>query len=208
MGIASLRSGPAISVAYAFSLLELLLTVAIIVVLFTLYFSSGSQEYQARKLRECENNLQNIYAALRTYATDNNGALPGLAQAKTSEAPLSLLVPKYTTGAEYFICPGSKDKPLPDAQPFANRKISYAYYMGRKLTDGDRVPLMSDEQVNTLPKTAGQLVFSPNGKPPGNNHNKYGGNVLFCDGDVQFSPPNAAFNLPTGPDVVLLNPKP
>ena len=194
--------------ACGFSLLELLLTMAIIVILFTLYFSSGSQGYQARKLKECENNLQNIYAALRTYATDNNTALPGIPQAKTSETPLSLLVPKYTTGADYFICPGSKDKPLPDAKPFANRKISYAYYIGRKLTDGDRAPLMSDEQVNTLPKTAGQLVFSPDGKPPGNNHNKYGGNVLFCDGNVRFTLPKAAFDLPAGTNVVLLNPRP
>ncbi len=194
--------------ACGFSLLELLLTMAIIVVLFTLYFSSGSQGNQARKLKECENNLQNVYAALRTYATDNKDALPGLPQAQTSEAPLSLLVPQYTTGAGFFICPGSKDKSLPDAKPFANRKISYAYYMGRKLADGASAPLMSDEQVNTLPKTAGQIVFSPDGQPPGNNHNKYGGNVLFCDGNVQSSLPKAAFDLPTGTDVILLNPKP
>jgi prepilin-type processing-associated H-X9-DG protein len=202
------RSATPISTARGFSLLELFLVISIIVVLFTLYFSSGSKNFQERKISECQKNLQNIYAAFRTYALDNNDALPALPGAQTSEAPLSLLIPKFTTGSEFFICPGSKDKPLPDAQPFANRKISYAFYMGRKLSGGAGSPLMSDEQVNTLAKTAGQNVFSPDGKPPGDNHNKFGGNVLFCDGNVQSTPAKAAFDLPTGPGVTLLNPKP
>ena len=199
--------GLRVSRARGFSLLELFLVVVIIFVLFTLYFSSGSKSYQTRKLADCERNLQNIYVAFRTYSQENQGALPVIAGAQSSEAPLSLLVPRYTTGAGFFICPGSKDKPLPDAKPFANRKISYAFYMGRKLADGSSKPLMSDAQVDTLPKDTGQLVFSPDGKPPGNNHDKFGGNILFCDGNVQSSPPKAAFNLPTGPDIVLLNPK-
>jgi prepilin-type processing-associated H-X9-DG protein len=62
--------------------------------------------------------------------------------------------------------------------------------------------------VDTVAKAAGQNVFSTSGKPPGNNHEKNGGNVLFCDGHVEFTPPRAAFALPLGEGVVLLNPKP
>jgi len=101
--------------AAGFSLLELFLVVVIIFILFTLFLSSGSKSYQEKKLTECQGHLQNIYAALRTFSQDNNGALPAVPGAQTSEAPLSLLVPKYTTGSEFFICPGGKDKPLPDA---------------------------------------------------------------------------------------------
>jgi prepilin-type processing-associated H-X9-DG protein len=52
------------------------------------------------------------------------------------------------------------------------------------------------------------MVFSPDGKKPGNNHNKFGGNFLFCDGNVQTTPARLAFPLPQATNVILLNPKP
>jgi prepilin-type processing-associated H-X9-DG protein len=191
-----------------FSILELFLVMVIIFILFTLYLSAGSKSGQEKRLKACEANLQNIYAALSTFSQDNNGTLPAVPGAQTSEAPLSLLVPKYTTGTEFFICPGGKDKPLPEARPFADKKISYAYYPGRALADGAGSPLMSDAQVDAAPKTPGQTVFSLNGKKPGNNHNKFGGNFLFCDGNVQYTPAQLAFAFPPATNIVLLNPKP
>ena len=127
-----------------FSLLELFLVAVILFIVFTLFLSAGSKSGQEKRLAACQSNLQNIYAALRTFSQDNNEALPAVPGAQTSEAPLSLLVPKYTTGSEFFICPGGRDKPLPDARPFADRKISYAYYLGRTLQDGSDAPLVSD----------------------------------------------------------------
>jgi prepilin-type processing-associated H-X9-DG protein len=79
--------------------------------------------------------------------------------------------------------------------------------MGRHL-DTPQAILMSDRQVDTEPKYPGEFAFSPNGKPPGNNHHKYGGNFLFGDGSVQDSPAQLAFSLAATPGVVLLNPKP
>jgi hypothetical protein len=79
--------------------------------------------------------------------------------------------------------------------------------MGRRL-DAPENPLMSDRQVNTEPKHVGELVFSPDGKPPGNNHHKFGGNFLLGDGSVQFSPAQLSFSLALAPGIVLLNPKP
>jgi prepilin-type processing-associated H-X9-DG protein len=190
------------------SLLEVMLAMVIVFILFTLYISAGSKSAQEKRLAACQANLQSIYAALNTFAQDNSGALPAVPGATNAEAPLSLLVPKFTTGTEFFICPGGKDKPLPDAQPFADKKISYAYYMGRALADGGGAPLMSDAQVNTLPKATGQLVFSLDGKKPANNHRKYGGNFLFCDGNVRYTPAVLTFALPPATNVILLNPKP
>jgi len=189
-------------------LLELFLVAVIIFIVFTLYISAGSKSGQETRLATCQNNLQTIYAAMKTFDQDNNGSLPVVPGAQTSEAPLSRLVPKYTTGTEFFICPGGNDKPLPDAQPFADKKISYAYYMGRTLPDGPGGALASDAQVDTTAKTPGQTVFSLNGKKPGNNHHKFGGNVLFCDGNVRYTPSQLAFPLPLATNVVLLNPKP
>ena len=190
------------------TILEVFLVMVIIFVVFTLFLSAGSKSAQEKRLAACQNNLQSIYAAMKTFALDNNGALPAMAGAQTSEVPLSLLVPKDTTGTEFFICPGGQDKPLPDAQPFADKKISYAYYMGRTISDGAGAALISDAQVDTAPKTPGQVVFSLDGRKPGNNHNKFGGNFLFCDGNVQYTPSRLAFSLLPATNVVLLNPRP
>lgn len=202
------RSGSVVRTRGGFSLLELLIVMALIIIMFTLYFSGGSKSYQMKQIAACEKNLMNAYMGLKTYSMDNNEKFPTLFNAQTSEAPLSQLVPRSTTGTEYFICPGTKEKPLPDAKPFIDRKISYAYYMGHGSQDGADQALMSDRQVNTNPKLPGQPLFSADGKPPGANHNKYGGNVMFCDGNVQSSPAKSAFTLTNAPNVVLLNPKP
>jgi prepilin-type processing-associated H-X9-DG protein len=189
-------------------LVELLIVMFIIIVLYTLYLGGGTRGYQARQLKNCEKNLETIYVALQTWANDNSNSFPALAGAATSEPVLSQLIPRYTTGSGFFICPGSKDSALADTQSFASRRISYAYYMGRSSKDTADQPLLTDRQVNTNAKSIGQPLFSADGKKPGNNHNKYGGNVMFCDGSVQSSPPAAAFNLTNAPGVALLNPRP
>lgn len=118
-----------------------------------------------------------------------------------------MLVPRYTVDTTPFICPGSKDSKLPSGEPFADRKISYAYFMGRRSADGSAL-LMSDKQVNVRPKIAGEAIFSTTGKPPGNNHHKYGGNYLFVDGHTEMSSAMTPFEVGWTQGVVLLNPKP
>ncbi len=191
-----------------FSLLELLIVAVLIIIMFTLYWGGGTRGYQLKQIANCEKNLEYVFVALKTYSVDNDGKFPYLANAKTSEPVLSQLVPRSTTSTQYFICPGREDRDLPQGEPFANRTISYAYYMGHTSAEGADQPLVSDRQVNTNSKLTGQLLFSLDGKKPGNNHNKYGGNVMFCDGSVRSSPPLAAFDLTNAPNVVLLNPNP
>jgi prepilin-type N-terminal cleavage/methylation domain-containing protein len=194
--------------ASGFSLIELLCTVAIIVILYSLYFTSGSGHYQARQKALCQQNLEHIYVALKMFAADNNGSFPVASNAATSEAPLSLLVPRYTSVTGIFICPGSKDRRLPEAKPFVQRKISYAYCMGRTINDGADQLLMSDALVDTRPKQTGQKVFSADGGKPGNNHHRFGGNLMFCDGQIQSSPSQASAPIAIPPGATLLNPKP
>lgn len=185
----------------------MLISLALMIVLFTLYYGYGSRNYQREQRKACQGNLQKIYIALQIFANDHDGKYPEIADAKTSEEPLDLLVPHYSVDTTIFICPGSKDKVLPAGTSFLKQKISYAYYMGRCLTNTQDA-LVTDEQINTEPKTVGDLIFSVSGKPPGNNHYKYGGNILFGDGRTEFSPTNSTFSLALTPGVVLLNPKP
>jgi hypothetical protein len=170
-------------------------------------FGFGSASHQRSQKKLCADNLQKIYLALQIYANDFRGALPQKTNAVTSEEVLDELVPKYSADTSIFICPGGRDSQIPSGELLRNHKISYAYFMGRRL-DAPQSPLLSDRQIDTEPKRAGEFVFSQNGNPPGNNHHKYGGNFLMGDGSVQFSPPQLTFSLAAVPGVVLLNPKP
>ena len=193
-----------------FSLIELLIVLGLIIVMMTMLWGRSSRAYQIRQMSACEKNLQTILVALKTFSIDHNNNYPLLTNAMTSEPVLSLLIPRCTTGTEYFICPGGNDPALPAALPFtnANQRISYAYYMGHTAADGADQPLLSDRQIDTLPKGVGSPLFSRDGKRPGNNHYSYGGNVLFCDGYIQRNGRRADTNMPIGTNITLLNPLP
>lgn len=190
----------------AFSLVELLITMALIIILFVMMYGFGSRNHQQRQKLACQKNLTTIYVALEIFANEHDGAFPVQTDAATSEAALAQLVPKYTAATEPFICPGSKDKAIPEGESFENRRISYAYYMGQRLGNSGEL-LMSDRQVNALPKIKGRPVFSTDGKRPGNNHHRYGGNLLYSDGRIEKISAIAPFSLLFTQGVVLLNPK-
>ena len=190
----------------AFTLIEMLITLALILILFVMMYGFGSRNHQQQQMLLCQKNLTTIHVALEIFANEHDGAFPVKADAATSEAALAQLVPKYTAATEPFICPGSKDKAIPEGEAFENRRISYAYYMGQRLGSSAEL-LMSDQQVDALPKIQGQAVFSTNGKRPGNNHHRYGGNLLYCDGRVEKISAIAPFSLLATQGVVLLNPK-
>jgi prepilin-type N-terminal cleavage/methylation domain-containing protein len=190
-----------------FTLIELLITLALMSGMVVMLYGFASASHQRSQKKLCADNLQKIYLAMQIYANDFGGRLPQDTNAVTSEKVLGELVPKYTADTSIFICPGGRDSEIPSGEPLAKHKISYAYFMGRRL-DTPQAFLMSDRQVDTQPKVVGDYVFSPNGRSPGNNHHKYGGNFLLCDGSVQDSPALLTFSLPATPGVVLLNPKP
>ena len=191
-----------------FSLIELLSVSAILLILFVLYWGPRTSADRQRQARlDCQTHLLKIHMAMAIYANDHAGRFPELAGMRTSEEALDALVPRYTVDTAVFICPGSKDPPLPAGESFRQHKISYAYYMGRSKRE-PQSELMSDEQVNTQSRRNGEYTFSTTGKPPGNNHGKLGGNFLLCDGSVQGFPARVPFSIVLTQGVVLLNPHP
>lgn len=192
----------------AFSMIELLVVMAILIIVVTLYlnYMSPTTSRRDRELTSCRDNMERIYLAMDIYAKDNKDKYPVVANAHTSEEALAPLVPHYSSDTGIFLCPSSSDKPQPAGVAFADWKISYAYYMGWHETDS--VVVMSDEQIDSWPKSKGDTVFSETGRPPGNNHGKEGGNFMMCDGSVVSSGVNAPFPLRFTKPIVLLNPKP
>ncbi|HEY4282668.1 MAG TPA: type II secretion system protein [Chthoniobacterales bacterium] len=189
-----------------FSLVELVVSMAIITIAYVTMFGAGSKFGQARSKTACAANLVQMYMALSLYGAEHNDAYPVQAGATSSEAPLSELVPHYTTDTSIFICPGSRISALPSAQPFADRRIGYAYYMGLTRISSPDVALVSDAQTDVHPKRKGETLFSTAGS--GSNHRGYGGNVLFVDGHVETGDALAWRDLPIPTGAVLLNPKP
>lgn len=190
-----------------FSLIELLVTLAIILILFTMMYGFGSKRNQMSQKQRCQGNLQKLYISLQIYANEHEQRYPWATNAVSAEDPLDQLVPQYSADTAIFVCPGSKDSPLPPGESLRKGRISYSYYMGLKSSDANAV-LLTDKQVDANPKRAGEPLFSETGKAPGNNHHKYGGNLMFTDGSLQMSKAAAAFDLPLRTNVVLLNPKP
>lgn len=191
-----------------FSYIELLISTAIVGICYTTLLGPGSALGQSQRKAACARQLSQLHQCLVLFAAEHDGAFPAVAGATTSEAPLSQLVPLYTTDTSLFICPGSKDAALPGAEPFAGLRISYGYYMGLKRDATSSTPLISDAQAGTGAKETGEELFSATGSAPGNKHRRYGGNVLFVDGQVETFKAAAprAFPLPAG--TALLNPKP
>jgi len=190
-----------------FSLIEMLVTLALMIIMSVMLYGFGSASRQRSQKKLCADNLQKIFLAIQIYANDFKGALPQNTNAVTSENVLDELVPKYTADTSIFICPGGRDSQISSGEPLRKHKISYAYFMGRRL-DTPQNPLMSDRQVDAQPKHPGEIIFSTTGKAPGNNHHKFGGNFLLGDGSVQDSPAQLTFSLAAAPGVMLLNPKP
>jgi prepilin-type N-terminal cleavage/methylation domain-containing protein len=188
-----------------FSLIELLVSMVLLIILVVIANSRSGHSFQQQQLAVCNRNLQSMYIALSLYKTEKS-VYPQLAGAQSSESVLSQLVPKYTTMTEYFICPGTKASALPQGKPFPDQTIDYACYSG--WATNANVPLVSDRQVDAKPKRAAELVFSLDGKGPGSNHNKYGGNILMSDGSVFLSPPRLKVDLWYESPIVLLQPKP
>jgi len=62
----------------AFSLLELLATMSVVVILASLLFPTVRNAQTSAKSAACLNNLKNIGTAFHLYAADNNGLLPAM----------------------------------------------------------------------------------------------------------------------------------
>jgi type II secretory pathway pseudopilin PulG len=191
--------------AGAFSLVELLVVLALLIILTVMSASRFTASDRRREMGACQANLEKIYLALSLYRGDNS-TYPALPEARASEEPLSLLVPKCNTDTGIFLCPSSGDKALPEGERFSRRRISYAYYMGRTANDDPQNILLSDWQVDSAPKKKGQPVFSLNGGMPGNNHKEHGGNLLSCGGAASSCGARAERDLLFPSTVRLLNP--
>lgn len=78
--------------AAGFSLVELLVTLAILLILATMMCGFGSRSNQMAQKKKCQANLLKMYVALQIYSNDSAGKFPLATNARTSEEALEVLV--------------------------------------------------------------------------------------------------------------------
>jgi type II secretory pathway pseudopilin PulG len=188
-------------------LIELLIVCAILIILFVMFMGRGSVHFQKKQQALCRQNLQTIHIALQTYANENNDRFPADAFSKTSDEALAKLIPQYTTRTDAFTCPGTKASKLPPAQSIKGRPISYAYLMGLTGKATAEQWIMADALVDAKAHAVGEAIFSVDGKGPGNNHDKFGGVIVFVDGRAEITKPQTKFPISIPPGTKILNPR-
>ncbi len=138
----------------AFTLVEMLVVIAIIVILLALLFPALNK---GRELAEVTKNVQNIKqiaGATTTWATDNNGRLP------SPVYPGGIDVPKGTTEADFF----PKYWDLGDSGLWLDGVIFAALYM-RESKDGEVTQYPVDEKGTHLKNTFFENTLSVKRSP-------------------------------------------
>lgn len=139
-----------------FTLMELLITIAVIVVLSGITVPVTISMIEKSRQAKCLGNLREIGVGLQMYLDDNADRLPVLAlgrPSKTSQEPvLETVLSGYVESEEVFHCPSDKKE-------FKKSGCSYNWNItqnGRSMTElsffgnderPERIPLVSDKEA-------------------------------------------------------------
>lgn len=191
----------------AFSLLEVLISIALVVTLFGLLLSVGSKVRQAGKATKCTNNLRQIGVGLAAYISEHNGALIPAA-VPTPEwfwynelAPYMQQSGAAETPPDWVRCPAKKFRALTNETVgygwnYMNfgwdllRKNSWGY--GSRLSQVTKpastliVGDSKDETISPENLYENRYIYTPPEKPEllAKRHGGRG-NYLFLDGHVE-----------------------
>jgi len=147
----------------AFTVLELLIVVAIIGIIIVLLRPIVSQTREQARRLQCAENLRHIGKAIYKYAVDNKNKFP---------LSLSDLYPDYIENVKYFRCPSDLD--ASGISPFGldiDTTTSYVYAIGWGIRDPLDTVLVCDKNYILGKDT---------------NHRGVGGNVLYLSGEVSW----------------------
>jgi len=181
----------------AFTIIELVAIVALLVALFVLVFVSEPRSRRQVRERECVNNLKQVGLAFRQWSSGGGDKYP-------IQTPTSIggSQESATNGAIYFtfvvmsnelntpkilICPSDTRRPATDFSPaFTNSNLSY--FVG--VTADEALPTMmlsGDRNLTNGPLSANRLLLLTTNSAPGWDQqiHKLRGNVTLSDGSVQ-----------------------
>lgn len=179
---------------YGFTIIELLIVIAIIAMLAAMLFPAFSGARERARRTTCVNNLRQIMAAYEMYADDwfeNYPAKP--------ESIYSFIYPQLIKTPQTFWCPSTISRGIraPDKIDSSNYNNSYAFVFG--LTTSNNCP-------NPVPIISDKGIFVSSGAVYGNH--RFGMNVQYLDGSSMWvlQPKVVYYNGTNGPaDTLSVN---
>jgi hypothetical protein len=174
--------------ARAFTKIDLLVTVALLLVLVVVLMPTFARVRERRTSVTCVNNLKQLGLLVRTWSADHNGAFPFPADISAADVFHSLLAVSNGSWGwnRIMICPADTRPGATNLGPeFANINISYF------LADTDETQpqslLAGDRNItNGTPLVNGFLLLSTNSRAGWTHELHHGfGNVLLSDSSVQ-----------------------
>ncbi|MGO8700800.1 MAG: type II secretion system protein [Limisphaerales bacterium] len=170
---------PIAAAARAFSLIELLVTIAILGMLAALLLPTLGRASEAGRTTECKSNLHQIGLALQLYVQQNNNRLPVMYDLPLSQPPTDLAVINNVLASQ-LASPAVLRCPSDAARLFAQTGSSYSW---NSLVNGEN----ADELqifLRQLSTTKVPLVFDKQ-KFHAALGAKRGVNFLYADGHVK-----------------------
>ena len=178
-----------------FSLVEVLLVIAIIAVLLSILFPVTRAAINSSRNTGCVSNLRALHLAFNSYATDNNDCFPPY---RSEGTPWPLLIQNYLSiypgtqpGGKQGItyCPSTK---MTDNGERVDNRAIYLRDAGQWKTDYNANPnvCFTEESANKRATMKGSMVFLFEGAGGVNlsiSYNRHAGmfNTLFVDGHVE-----------------------
>lgn len=162
-----------------FTLVELLVVVAIIGILAGILVPVLGRARESAKRKACTSNLKQLGLALNMYASENSENFPTSAT-QGAKSALSLLYSTYLGSKNVFSCPSnatttttlSAQATYTDGTDGDNVwNVSYGYDDAKSASDLGQVALMADYPAGSATTT---------------NHQGDGVNILFVDGHVEW----------------------
>lgn len=181
----------------SFTLIEILVAIAVIAVLAVILLPTMQSSRERAKRALCANNLRQIYIVMNLFADDHDGQFVGDSNARWIDGEeISLthesffqLIPRYTDDMFIFWCPSLNTSGMiggnrmgPRAY-FANMNMrwntNYICYKNLSPSSGSEAVLVLDDvRYPNVPSLTQWNMES--------NHKNEGGNELFCDGHIRW----------------------
>ena len=153
----------------AFTLVEILVILAVIGILATLVFAMFARVREGGRRAACESNLHQIGLALQQYTGDYNGFYPLTPSDWTGKPKWSDRIHPYLKSSQVFDCP-SYSEHYPDPTP-ANCPVDYPYSgdyrynvwgihnLDKPVTEAQSETLVRDPEHTSLVGDAGWFIM-------------------------------------------------